>query len=210
MSRVSTAIAFAGFLFAGASFAEDYRCASFANDLDEQASGQIGGEASAGYQFAVSQGIVDGVFAASRRTTLAGPQNQTREQFRQAVAGRCSSHPDETVEDAALTVSGLLPDAAEYRHLSLLEFNFTKSAIVGEKVSLSGNLLVSSSTATLFSEGSNTDSIKIDIAQLARADREYLLENCTDFCQITINGTVSMLKFSEGLTADSIKYVDFR
>ncbi|WP_180901516.1 hypothetical protein [Martelella soudanensis] len=206
MSRVSTAIVSAGVLFAGASFAEDYRCANFANDVHEQTSGQDGGETSPGYQFAVSQGIVDGIFAASQRTPLAGPQDQTRGQFRRAVADRCSGHPDETVEDAALTVSGLLPDATEYRSLSPRDFNLAKSAIVGTKVSLSGDLLVSSSTATLYSEKMNTNSINIDIAQLARADREYLLENCTGLCRITINGTVSKISFSEGLKAESIEH----
>ncbi|TCT30834.1 hypothetical protein EDC90_10446 [Martelella mediterranea] len=202
MSRVSTAIAVTGFLFSGASLAEDYRCASFANDVY----GQDAGEASSSYKFAVSRGIVDGVFVASQRSPLAVSQDQTRGQFRRAVAVRCSSHPDETVENAALTVSGLLPDASEYRSMAPLDFNLAKSSIVGTKVSLSGDLSVGSDSATLYSDEMNTNSIKIDISQLAQTDREYLTENCTGLCQITINGAVSKFNFSEGLKAESIAH----
>lgn len=206
MNKVSLVIVSVGTLVAGTTIADDYTCADFVTDTRKLTNGPGVNEVEGGYQFAVSRGVIKGIFAANQRTPLAGPQDQTQEQFRHDVTARCSSHPDETVEDAALTVAGLLPDASEYRSLSPIDFNLSKSALIGTKVSLSGDLSVSSNSATLYSDTMNTNSIKIDIGKLAREDREYISENCTGLCQITINGTVSKIDFSEGLKAESIDH----
>ncbi|TBG52621.1 hypothetical protein [Rhizobium leguminosarum] len=79
-----------------------------------------------------------------------------------------------------------------YEPISVIDLKLDSAKLLNHKISVRGKLGVLGDDAFLADPDQDADysQVTVDISGLTRADRKYILQNCQDDCEITVNGVV--------------------
>ncbi|MGV0909936.1 hypothetical protein [Martelella sp. FOR1707] len=206
MKNAAIALIFSVLPMSANSTEASYRCGDFHDDRTSITPAELTTiDRETLNNLSIGYGIVIGVFAATQKAEVTDLNDQKYIEFENRVLEFCNSNPTARITAAALTVAEFIPSPSDYTPMSLIDYNLDKAELVGHKVSLTGDLAIFGEFAMLRVGMFDTTPISVEIENLPRADRKFILENCSPRCKLTVNGTVKDNMFDQILSAESIK-----
>ncbi|OCC05273.1 hypothetical protein BA190_10240 [Labrys sp. WJW] len=105
---------------------------------------------------------------------------------------------------AALAFAAIGPaGAAEYRQTTVEDYRVDQKQLFGQKVEMSGFVFVISE-AWLKRNADDMVTTRLDIDGLPRETRKTLMSDCQLGCQARLQGTVSRINGTLGITVDNL------
>lgn len=180
-----------------------YRCKDFVSDMMAFSADKSITWTEMGTNFSQAVGTIVGVYF-GRSGEEYNYESEGYNRFQDAVFGECKRSPNEKVAVVALRTPIRKSSTSAYESMSLVDLRLDFDKLKGRKIEVKGTLQVMGEIAMIGAELFDGNKMFVEVKNLPRASRKYILENCDSGCEVTIRGRASSVMLNPGIIAEEI------